>query len=187
MKYSNVFTIPNVLSLIRLVVSPFLFFLFKVDIKLAFFLFVVVSITDALDGIIARLTNSISFLGKILDPIADKVLILSLSFAFIKAKYQIPIMFVKLIIAREVFIILGSILFLYFGIAPKPSFLGKLTTLSLIMLFAGLFFENIKNTKLGVVDILYDISYILLILSFLEYLSIGFRNMISISKYKVLK
>jgi cardiolipin synthase len=70
---SNVFTIPNLLSFFRLLISPFFLFLVKADIKLSFFLFILVSITDALDGLIARLTNSVSLLDKLLDPIADKI------------------------------------------------------------------------------------------------------------------
>ncbi len=175
------------LSFLRLLLSPLIFFVLKADIKLGFFIFVIVSITDALDGFIARLTNSISIFGKILDPIADKILILSLSFAFIKAKYQIPIMLVTFIVAREVFIILGSMMLLYFGIVPKPSIIGKITTFILILLFYGLFIENIEHTKLSFINTLYDISYLFIILSFFEYLNIGIKNMMSISKNKVLK
>lgn len=187
MSSSNIFTIPNLLSFFRLLVSPFFLFLVKADIKLAFFLFILVSITDAFDGFIARFTNSVSFLGKLLDPIADKVLILSLSFAFIKLKYHIPAILFKLILAREIFIILGSVLLLYFGVVPKPSYLGKLATFSMIVLFCGLFIENIKNYEIKFMDLLYDVVGVFVVLSFLEYLDIGVRNMISILNHKVLK
>lgn len=187
MNTSNVFTIPNLLSFFRLLISPFFLFLVKADIKLAFFLFILVSITDALDGLIARLTNSVSLLGKLLDPIADKVLILSLSFAFIKLKYHMPAILFKLILAREVFIILGSILLLYFGVVPKPSYLGKLATFFMIVLFYGLFIENIKNYEIKFIDLLYGVVGILVVLSFLEYLNVGIKNMVSILSHKVLK
>jgi len=184
---SNVFTIPNLLSFFRLLMSPFFLFLVKADIKLAFFLFILVSITDALDGLIARLTNSVSFLGKLLDPIADKVLILSLSFAFIKLKYHMPAILFKLILAREVFIILGSVLLLYFGVVPKPSYLGKLATFSMMVLFFGLFIENIKNYEIKFIDLFYDVVGVFVVLSFFEYLNIGVRNMINVFNHKVLK
>jgi len=184
---SNIFTIPNLLSFFRLLMSPFFLFLVKADIKLAFFLFILVSITDALDGLIARLTNSVSFLGKLLDPIADKVLILSLSFAFIKLKYHMPAILFKLILAREVFIILGSVLLLYFGVVPKPSYLGKLTTFSMMVLFCGLFIENIKNYEIKFIDLFYNVVGTFVALSSFEYLNIGVRNMINVFNHKVLK
>ncbi|MGC8677966.1 MAG: CDP-alcohol phosphatidyltransferase family protein [Hydrogenobaculum sp.] len=187
MNSSNIFTIPNFLSFFRLLVSPFFLFLVKTDINLAFFLFILVSITDAFDGLIARLTNSVSFLGKLLDPIADKVLTLSLSFAFIKLKYHMPTILFKLILAREMFIILGGVLLLYFGVVPKPSYLGKLATFSMLVLFCGLFIENIKGCEIRFINLLYDVVGVFVVLSFLEYLNIGVRNIISVLNHKVLK
>jgi len=184
---SNIFTIPNFLTFIRLALSPFLIILIKINITISFFIFIIISITDALDGLIARLTNSISLLGKIMDPLADKAMILSLSFAFIKLKYHMPAILFKLILAREVFIILGSILLLYFGVVPKPSYLGKLATFSMIVLFFGLFIENIKNYEIKFIDLLYGVVGILVVLSFLEYLNVGIKNMVSILSHKVLK
>ena len=187
MNSKSVLTIPNILSFLRLLLSPVIFFILKANIKLAFFIFVIVSLTDALDGLIARLTNSISFLGKILDPVADKVLIISLAFSFIKARYHIPLMLVKLILIREGFIILGSIALLYSGIVPKPSILGKATTFILILVFYALFYENLENKELDFINELYNVAYLFVVLSFLEYLILWIKNMINVSKYKALK
>jgi cardiolipin synthase len=72
---STFFTIPNILSLIRLLMIPLIVWLycFKKDLHLAFVLFTISALTDVADGFIARRFNMITDAGKILDPIADKL------------------------------------------------------------------------------------------------------------------
>ena len=94
-----VFNIPNILSLFRLIlvfVFPFAFF--KGNMLWGLLVFVVASATDWLDGMIARKTNSITDIGKVLDPLADKMmLIMALVCLFIRGK--IPT--VVLIVGRQ--------------------------------------------------------------------------------------
>ncbi len=72
---STFFTIPNILSIIRILMIPLLVwaYLVKQDYVLAFSLFAVSALTDVVDGFIARRFNMITDIGKILDPIADKL------------------------------------------------------------------------------------------------------------------
>ena len=69
------FTIPNILSIIRILMIPLIVWMycFKENFVLAFVLFAVSALTDVADGFIARHFNMITDLGKILDPIADKL------------------------------------------------------------------------------------------------------------------
>ncbi len=69
------FTIPNILSIIRILMIPFIVwaYCFKKDFTLAFILFTISALTDVADGFIARHFNMITDAGKILDPIADKL------------------------------------------------------------------------------------------------------------------
>ena len=70
--------VPNILSFIRLALCPvFVWAFFNLSPIIAFIIFAVASILDIIDGFIARKFNCISVLGKILDPVADKVLQLS--------------------------------------------------------------------------------------------------------------
>jgi len=111
---------------------------------LAFLFFILASVTDFLDGYIARNYNQESFLGACLDPIADKLLILSIYFtlAFINSPlFNIPKWFVWLVLFKELILILGAgwLLFKYKNLEIRPSRLGKLTMLVQVLFIIWLF------------------------------------------------
>ena len=96
--------LPNLLSLFRIILTPlFIIYLFSDDRLLALIIFAVAAITDAYDGHLARKYNQITPQGKFLDPLADKILVLSafFSFAFIGI---IDFWMVGLITFRDMFI-----------------------------------------------------------------------------------
>lgn len=107
-------TTPNILTILRLLAAPCVAFFLVIDIGgleavLAFFIFVTAGVTDYLDGYLARLWNQTSLLGKVLDPIADKAMvIIVLSFLpyclddyLIKVLYGLPAI---IIILREIIV-----------------------------------------------------------------------------------
>ena len=101
----------------------------------ALIIFTIASFTDAIDGGIARSHDQVTELGTVLDPIADKLLIMSAFIALsiigsLPANLRIPAWAVLAVITRDIIIILGSLLihFLKGSIKIKPSFLGKITT-----------------------------------------------------------
>ena len=96
--------LPNLLSLLRIILTPLsIIFLFSDDRLLALIIFAVAAITDAYDGHLARKYNQITSQGKFLDPLADKILVLSafFSFAFIGI---IDFWMVGIITFRDMFI-----------------------------------------------------------------------------------
>ena len=101
---------------------------------LANIVFCVTILTDAVDGFIARTQGQKTVLGTFLDPIADKLLLMTsiilLSLTNEKMGYHFPFWFTVLVISRDVFITLGSLLIHILNGSVKivPSFLGKLTT-----------------------------------------------------------
>lgn len=97
--------------------------------------FIVTFLSDALDGYIARTRNQISRLGTILDPMADKALLLSglvmLSYSSVQSyTTHLPVWFVWLVISRDVMLVTGSILIhaLFGSVSVKPRLPGKITT-----------------------------------------------------------
>lgn len=99
-------------------------------------IFILATISDAIDGAIARFCNQVTELGRVLDPIADKLLIISafISLAMIKVvpeDLRIPAWAVLAVISRDIVIVLGSVViyFLKGSLKIKPSWLGKATTL----------------------------------------------------------
>ena len=99
--------IPNILSLIRIILTPLFIILLFADFKMAkvfaLLVFAIAAITDAYDGYLARKYNQITPEGKFLDPLADKILVLSafISFAFINI---IDFWMVGIIIFRDLFV-----------------------------------------------------------------------------------
>jgi len=102
---------------------------------LALVIFTLVAVTDALDGYLARSRNEVTDLGRMLDPIADKALLLSGLILLTRPSLpalapHIPIWFTALIISRDVVLILGSFLVheLAGSVTIQPRFSGKLAT-----------------------------------------------------------
>ena len=99
--------IPNILSLIRIILTPLFIILLFDDFKMAkvfaLLVFAIAAITDAYDGHLARKYNQITPEGKFLDPLADKILVLSafISFAYINI---IDFWMVGIIIFRDLFV-----------------------------------------------------------------------------------
>ena len=76
--FTNVWTIPNVLTMIRLLLVPVFVVLFLKGHKMASLgVFIAASLTDMLDGYLARKLNQITDFGKLFDPLADKLMVLS--------------------------------------------------------------------------------------------------------------
>ena len=96
-------------------------------------LFLIGSLTDAIDGIVARLFNGTSRLGRFLDPLADKLLLLSGYLGILMAKNfpLLPPLWVVVTIVFRDLVIMGGLSVLYISgasIEVSPNFLGKLTT-----------------------------------------------------------
>ena len=86
--------IPNKLSMLRIILIPFMLFFYLADFVpygkiIAIAIFIVAAFTDMLDGHIARKYNLVTNLGKLLDPIADKLLVMS-ALLLVVVDYTIP-------------------------------------------------------------------------------------------------
>jgi cardiolipin synthase len=175
-------TLPTVLTLARLTSTPVIVYaMIKHYWGIAFWLIVISAFTDLFDGYIARTFNQKTLLGAILDPLADKLLVLSVYFTltFVQSPlFSIPLWFVILVLFKEL-ILIGGVLFLYLKkdfLEIKPTLLGKLTMvmqiLFIIWLFACYFFHwlPVKTyyTALGAL-------LVLVLSSLCQYGRIGFR------------
>jgi len=122
--------IPNLLTLFRILLVPlFVIFLIYGHTFYAFLTFVLAGITDALDGMIARIFNQKTLLGAYLDPIADKLL-LSASYIMLAVIGVLPAWLTVLVLSRDIFILIGiAVLFAnHRPIEIKPTILGKVST-----------------------------------------------------------
>ena len=137
---SRIVTVPNLLTVFRMVLIPvFVSLLFYQRFVLALGVFVVAGVTDGLDGLLARRFNQKSQLGTILDPIADKLMlvtafvVLSMRSVFpqpVPSHLPIPFWVTVAVISRDVFILVGAaainVVTGFRGF--RPSMLGKINT-----------------------------------------------------------
>jgi cardiolipin synthase len=157
-------TLSTLFTLLRVFFAPIIIYAMVADYwGVAFFLFLAAALSDTVDGTLARLRDEQTFLGACLDPLADKILLLSIFFtlAFVDTPlFAIPLWFVLLVLAKEVLQIGGAVLLLAIRghIEVRPTLLGKITMVVqvafIIWLFACYFFRwvPIKTyyTMLGV-------------------------------------
>ncbi len=122
--------IPNFFSVLRIVSIPLFIILLSYDKHLAALsVFVVAAFTDAIDGFFARLFKQKTTLGSYLDPIADKLLLVS-SFVALALLNLIPRWLTILVVSRDVIISMGILILRLnlFQIEIKPSLVSKCTT-----------------------------------------------------------
>ncbi len=172
---------PNLLTLMRLFIIPFLVIeILDQNYAWAFGLFVLAGISDALDGLLARLLSQKTTLGQYLDPIADKLL-LSTLFLILTHVGLIPEYVTVLVFSRDVGILLISTL-LYVTNALRdfrPSLFGKLNTVAQILALIAVLCQKlfIPNQLATVRDILVRAVAVLAPLSAAQYAWIVFRRM----------
>ncbi|WP_345761081.1 CDP-alcohol phosphatidyltransferase family protein [Diaminobutyricibacter sp. McL0608] len=131
---SRVFTLPNILSFFRLALVPlFLAFIIVGEDALALLVLIVSSITDFLDGYLARRLNQVSRLGQLLDPAADRLYIFA---ALIGLAWRdvLPWWLVAVILARDVMLAILGVILANHGYGPLPvHHLGKVATFCLFV------------------------------------------------------
>ena len=162
--------IPNLLTIVRIaLVYPILNNIYLGNFEISIIYFIVASITDGLDGFIARKMNWQTELGTLLDPVADKIL-LSGSIFILWLNQYIPFYIFVIFFSRDVAILLGAAIRMTIieSDTPTPNFLGKLTTTLQIIYIAIIFLKEIIDIDFGLLPL--DVFIILLtILSLVVY------------------
>ncbi len=152
------FNIPNFLTVIRILLVPvFIYFLFKEELFyniLAFAIFLIASITDLVDGYLARKWNQTTEFGKFLDPLADKILVIGSFITFLVLNEQVETWMVFLIILRDMLI----------------------TSLRYIGILQG---KPVHTTKIAKLKTFFQISSIAILLSLFIVVSTGQRKIIN--------
>ena len=133
--------IPNIISVLRIIlVIPIMIAFWNEDYKLAFVLILIAGISDGVDGFLARFFNWRSRLGAILDPLADKILLICL-FVVFAMKGLLPLWLMYLVVGRDIIILLGGFIYNFFieKIEISPLFISKINTtlqIALVLLVA---------------------------------------------------
>ena len=179
---SRIVTLPNVLTIFRMVLIPiFVSLLFYQRFVWALTLFLIAGVTDGLDGLLARRFDQQSQLGTILDPIADKLMlvtafiVLSMRSIFpqpLPSHLPVPFWVTVAVISRDVFIIVGAAaLNIMTGFRGfRPSWLGKLsTTVQIIAIGAIMFAASVPYGTGYYLPTIYTSVFALAVLSGAHY------------------
>lgn len=165
--------LPNKLTVFRVIlILPFCFFLMTdycgaASDWIALGIFIVASLTDLLDGKIARKYNLVTNFGKFMDPLADKLLVSAAMIALIELN-RIPAWIVIVIISRE-FIISGfRLIALEKGTVLAAGYIGKFKT-TFQMIMVCLMIANLEIISVVTVIVMY-LALILTIVSLIDYL-----------------
>ncbi|MFH0963839.1 MAG: CDP-alcohol phosphatidyltransferase family protein [Planctomycetota bacterium] len=177
---------PNLISLFRLALVPFfigLVFQMEEHFGILLGLVVVISASDILDGALARRFGQKTRAGAFLDPLADKVLLVS-AFLLLSSpqvvlppRIAVPLWLAVVVIARDVFLALGSgvIGFATGRIEPNPSAVGKATTFfQVVTIFVILFSDQLPHNAVLIVCVWTAATTCA---SALDYLAAGWRKM----------
>lgn len=134
----RVLTVPNVLSLLRLAALPFIYLdlVSGPDRHLrALVVLMIFAATDWLDGYVARRFDQVSRVGKLFDPISDRLLVTVVGIALIVADV-VPLWVVVVLVARDVVVMAGGVALMRRGIpAPAVTRVGKTATFVLMTAF----------------------------------------------------
>ncbi|EEI85657.1 CDP-diacylglycerol--glycerol-3-phosphate 3-phosphatidyltransferase [Anaerococcus lactolyticus] len=162
--------IANKVTMVRLVMIPIFvvaFYYFGTSYNIAAILFMLASLTDALDGYLARSRNLITNFGKFVDPLVDKVLTMAAFIVLVEAGV-IPAWSVIIIISRELIITGFRTLAADMGITIAASMWGKAKTTSQMISLVLLLLHNEVLNKFGIY--VFYLAVILTIISGLDYL-----------------
>jgi cardiolipin synthase (CMP-forming) len=149
MKFSQLLSAPNQLTLLRMMFLPFIVIkLVEGHYFWALSLFVLAGLSDGLDGLLARILKQQTTLGQYLDPIADKLL-LSTVFLVLSIMRKIPWKFTVLVFSRDISILAASaVLFAIAGLRDfRPSIFGKANTFAQVLAVFFVMLLEVHHTR----------------------------------------
>ena len=185
--FDNVWTVPNLLSFIRILLIPvFAYLFYKGELIWAVVVLALSGLSDFFDGKIARRFNQVSELGKMLDPIADKLtqatIAVMLFLTFYHAQNHALHLFAwvfLLFIVKELVMLIGGALMIYFGLRPGAAEIyGKAATMAFYLVMISIMafgpeigaFRDFFTLPDAVMMTLVVISVILTFVAFISYM-----------------
>lgn len=143
----NIWNVPNVLTMIRLLLIPVYVILFYNQHMLAAMcVFIIASLTDWLDGYLARKYNQITAFGKLMDPLADKVMVITVMLTLV-IDNRLPLLPLVVLAVKELILVVGGwILVKYFDVVVYATPIGKVAQFTfcvgLALTFLHRYFEG---------------------------------------------
>jgi cardiolipin synthase len=169
---SQIFTVANAVSVVRLMAIPvFLWLVIEDRLLIAFVLLVVAVLTDFVDGMIARRMNEITKLGQFLDPFADRLFIAATVIA-LAIQDVVPWWFVIAVMLRDALLGIGGVVMARYGAATLPvKWWGKVATFAMLVVLP-LFLLGAVVPEIG--EITNPIAWVLALATVALYWVVGF-------------
>ncbi len=142
----DVISIPNIITVLRLALIPFFYWFLVHEAPgqgrndAAFLLFTVCACTDWLDGFIARSTGTVTAIGKVIDPLVDRLLIAS-ALLGLYVVGRVSLLLLLVLVGRDVYLLYGAWVLERRGKRVSVTILGKATTAVLLTGFASLIWD----------------------------------------------
>ena len=168
----SVVNLPNMLSWARLAAMPLsVWCILNNQLDTAFIIFVAAGVTDALDGFLARRLDLVSDFGRVIDPVADKALLVATYVALAYSGY-LPVWLAVLVVGRDIAIVAAYGVSGLFGvkIRPAPVLMSKFNTACQISLAAGVLFQAGMEIDLwGIIPVLVYLTAATTTISWVQY------------------
>ena len=172
-------TVPNLITTIRIILAP-IFIIYLLDDRFlsALIVFVLCGVSDGLDGLVARLFNQKSNLGAYLDPMADKILLVS-AFIALSVLGPLPAWLTVTVIARDLLILLGVFVLFLNGreFTVRPSILSKITTCLQFILVMAVLAKDFLSFPSMFYPFFFYLTALSTIISGLHYMHYWFKMM----------
>ncbi|HML48380.1 MAG TPA: CDP-alcohol phosphatidyltransferase family protein [Clostridia bacterium] len=137
----RVLNVPNALTMLRMVmVAVYLWLFFEERLYPALVVFLLASLTDVLDGYIARKYQLITAFGKLMDPLADKLMICAV-LVTLALREWVPWWLIAVVAAKEIMMVLGGIFMLKRGVVVYAGTIGKAATGAFMLAIVVTFFH----------------------------------------------
>ncbi|MGD9158924.1 MAG: CDP-alcohol phosphatidyltransferase family protein [Desulfobacteraceae bacterium] len=165
-------TIPNIITMIRILLTPiFVIYLINDQLLTGLVILVICGVSDGLDGFIARVFKQKSKLGSYLDPLADKIILMS-AFIALSIRGFLPSWLSVTVISRDVLILIGVIILYLTGVDLniKPVISSKITTCFQFTTVIAVLAREYLIPYQDYYIYLYYVTALFTIISFLQYL-----------------
>ncbi|MCX7913373.1 MAG: CDP-diacylglycerol--glycerol-3-phosphate 3-phosphatidyltransferase [Thermodesulfovibrionales bacterium] len=176
----NILNFPNTLTFIRILIIPFFIScLLNEKYFYALILFVIAAMTDLFDGLLARLTNQKTKIGAFLDPLADKILLVT-AFIFLNTYDWLPDWILITVISRDFIVVIGwcLLVILIQNKKVEPSLAGKLANaLQAILIIYVLFSINFKIEDTIIAYSILFLTAFFTVFSGVQYIYKGYKRL----------
>ena len=138
----DIWTVPNILTMLRIALVGALVWLYALGRPMgALAVFLLAGVTDFLDGFIARRKNLITDFGKLMDPLADKLLLTAV-LVCLMSDGRVPVWIVAVMLAKEAVMIAGGYVLLRRGVVVQARLIGKAATVAFTLAVVAAFLSE---------------------------------------------